>query len=176
MALLYDDPSTGGVVILIFHQAIHTLHMMHNLLPPMQISLNEVRVNDQSKLLTENPYDDTHAIIFPNSESKDGKYLIPLSLGGVTSTFPTHKPAVEEYENCENSNLNSRHLTMISFLLVMRNRRKPLSKTRDNLEKQGKDCHMLVSCVQYPKVSPMPRTSLRQAHRVMQFCMTYRTP
>ena len=60
-----------------------------------------MRVNDQPKFLTENPSDDTHAIILPDPESKDGKYIIPLSLKGVTSTFPTQKPTVEEYKNCK---------------------------------------------------------------------------
>ena len=60
---------------------------MHNLFPTMQISLNGVRVNNQPKFLTKNPSDETHAIIFPDYESKDRKYPIPLSLKGVTSTF-----------------------------------------------------------------------------------------
>ena len=94
-------PPTGELIILIFHQAIHIPYMMNKLLPPMQIRLNDMIVNDQPKFLAENPSDDTHTIIFSNSESKDGKNLTPLSLKGVTSTFPTQKPTVEDCKICK---------------------------------------------------------------------------
>ena len=151
---------------------------MHNLLPPMQIRLNDVRVNDQPKFLTENPSDDTHAIILPDPESKDGKYIIPLSFKGVTSTFPTRKPTVEEYENenCKQFELTFESPDFDPLSTRYEEQEDALVDNSGRLRETGDRPAHAHACVQFPKVSPMPRTSPRQAHRVMQFCMTSRTP
>jgi hypothetical protein len=54
-ALAYDDSRTGEPVILVVHQAIYVPQMQHNLLSCMQLSLNDVTVNEVPKFLTENP-------------------------------------------------------------------------------------------------------------------------
>lgn len=98
-ALAYDHPVSGEVVILMLHQAIHIEHLDHNLLSPMQLRLNDVKVNDVPKFLTEQPTDETHAIVVAGDDLDD-ILLIPLSLEGVTSMFPTRKPTPHEYETC----------------------------------------------------------------------------
>ena len=63
----------------------------------MQLRLNDVTVNDVPRFLTEQPTLLTHALVIPTNDFDD-PYVIPLSLHGVSSTFPTRKPTVEEYE------------------------------------------------------------------------------
>ena len=99
--LAYDDPSDGTPIILEVQQAIHIPRLQHNLLCPMQLRLNDVGVNEVPKFLTKDPTDETHAIVLPPTDAGEEKYLIPLSLDGVTSYFPTRKPTRDEYENAE---------------------------------------------------------------------------
>jgi len=63
----------------------------------MQLRLNDVTVNDVPRFLTEKPTPLTHALVIPTDDFDD-PYVIPMSLHGVSSTFPTRKPTVEEYE------------------------------------------------------------------------------
>ena len=95
-ALAYDCPRTGQVIILMVNQAIHIPTMENNLLCPMQIRMNDVKVSEIPKFLADNPTDETHAITFQDGEAS---FIIPLSLDGVTSVFPTRKPTMEEYNN-----------------------------------------------------------------------------
>lgn len=96
VALAYDDhPATGEVIILVLHQVIDIPALMHNLICPMQMRMNDVSLDEHPKFLTDNPLDTTYAMAVP---SKDGAYLIPLSLHGMTSYFPTRKPTIEELE------------------------------------------------------------------------------
>ena len=67
----------------------------------MQLRLNDVGVNEVPKFLTKDPTDETHVIVLPPTNAGEEKYLIPLSLDGVTSYFPTRKPTRDEYENAE---------------------------------------------------------------------------
>jgi hypothetical protein len=94
-ALAYDDPSSGEVIILIIHQAIHVPKLSHNLICPMQLRLNDIHLDECPKFLTNEPTDKTHALSIP---TKDEDYLIPLALHGVTSYFPTRKPTLHEFE------------------------------------------------------------------------------
>jgi hypothetical protein len=98
-AVAYDDPMSGEVIIIVIHQAIHIPTMSHNLLCPMQMRMNDVRVNEVPKFLTSNPTDETHAIVLGgNGDSEE--YIIPLSLHGVTSYFPSRIPTSDEVESC----------------------------------------------------------------------------
>jgi endonuclease V-like protein UPF0215 family len=98
-ALAYDDPRTGKPVILVVHQAIYVPQVQHNLLSCMQLRLNDVTVNEVPKFLTENPTATTHSILLRGLTTNiDDTLLIPLTISGVTSTFPTRKPSVEECE------------------------------------------------------------------------------
>ena len=103
-ALAYDDQVTRKIIILVVHQAIHIPTMESNLLCPMQVQMNDVKVDKTPKFLTENPTDIMHAI-----SGKDGdgiQVTIPLSLRGVTSYFPTRKPTEEEFNSCPRFDLS----------------------------------------------------------------------
>ncbi len=45
-ALAYDDPVTGKVYHLLINQAIHTPHLNHHILCPMQCRVNDVVVDN----------------------------------------------------------------------------------------------------------------------------------
>jgi hypothetical protein len=97
-ALAYDDPVSGETVILLVHQAIYIPAITHNLLSSMQVRLNDVIVNDTPRFLTDTVTDHTHSIVIP-VDNDVAAYVIPLSLQGVTSSFPTRKPTIEEFES-----------------------------------------------------------------------------
>jgi hypothetical protein len=94
-ASAYDDPNTGQVIIIILHQAIHVPHLEVNLLCPMQMRVNDVKVSEIPKHLADNPTDKTHALTI-----EDDDLVIPLSLMGVKSYFNTRKPTHEEFHSC----------------------------------------------------------------------------
>ena len=52
-ALAYDSPVTGETLILVVHYAIHLPYLPHNLFSLMQLRLNNVKVNDTPKFLTD---------------------------------------------------------------------------------------------------------------------------
>ena len=91
-ALAYDDPQTGEVIIIMVHQAVLIPHLEVNLLCPMQVRVNDVKVEEIPKFLAENPTAHNHAIYFP----QEG-ITVPLALHGAKSYFPTRKPTMEEY-------------------------------------------------------------------------------
>ena len=95
----YQDPATGRSHYLHVHQGIHMPQLEHNLLCPMQLRLNDVWVDEAPKFLAEDPTERTHAIEVPIGD--DDSLVIPLSLDGVTSYFPTFKPTIEQYEAAE---------------------------------------------------------------------------
>jgi hypothetical protein len=97
----YDDPISGQTILLIVHQAIYIPTMDQNLLCPMQMRLNDVKVSAVPKFLTTRPSDQTHALTFNEMDTQE-PYTIPLSLQGVTSYFPTRKPSAAEYESESN--------------------------------------------------------------------------
>ncbi|KAI2505146.1 hypothetical protein MHU86_9334 [Fragilaria crotonensis] len=63
----------------------------------MQLRLNDVKVNDVPRFLTDQPTELTHSLVIPIEQS-DTPYVIPLSIIGVASSFPTRKPTREEYD------------------------------------------------------------------------------
>ncbi|KAI2502386.1 hypothetical protein MHU86_12043 [Fragilaria crotonensis] len=72
----------------------------------MQVRLNDVKINDTPRFLTDNPDELTHSIVIPMTDS-DEPFVIPLSLKGVSSSFPTRKPTIEEYETLPHLTLTS---------------------------------------------------------------------
>jgi hypothetical protein len=92
----YDDYEIGETIVLKIHQALLIDAMDTNLLCPMQLRMNEVKVDEVPKFLANNPNDESHALSFPNEQG----YIIPLSLEGVTSYFLSQKPTLDEYNNC----------------------------------------------------------------------------
>ena len=91
-ALAYDDPSTGEVNIIVVHQAVLIPHLEVNLVCPMQVRMNDVRLDKVPKFLAKNPTSHNHTIHFAQEE-----ITVPMSLHGVTSYFPTRKPTLQEY-------------------------------------------------------------------------------
>ena len=105
-ALAYDDPETGEVILLIIHQAISIPHMDNNLLSTFQLRLNDVKVNDVPKILTDKPSVENHCLIVPSPCEEDyDPYLVPLGLHRVNSVFSTRKPTQEEFETCRRFDL-----------------------------------------------------------------------
>jgi hypothetical protein len=98
-ALAYDNPITGETCLLLVHQAILMEEMDNNLLCPMQIRTNDVRINECPKFLSENPNKDPHSIHIPDED-----FRIPLQLNGVTSYF-TRKPTLDEWNTCRRIDL-----------------------------------------------------------------------
>ena len=105
-ALAYNSPDTGETLILVVHQVIHLPSLPHNLLLPMQLCLNDVKVNDILKFLTEQLTAYNHAIVTTGCDTDD-ELLIPLSLDGVVSVFWMRKPTIQEYESCPHYELTS---------------------------------------------------------------------
>ena len=97
-ALAYDDPVTGKTVILLVHQAIHIPELEHNLLSTMQVRLNDVLISETLRFLTDELAGITHTLAIPTSDTSQ-PYVIPLSLNGGASTFPTRKPIVQGHES-----------------------------------------------------------------------------
>ena len=110
-ALVYDDPSSGEAIILFVHQAVHIPTIDNNLLCPMQMCIHEVEVNDCPEFLHENPTDRTHSIVV---KADSGEFIIPLSLRGVTSFFPTRYPSDHEIARCNRGEIQSFELTSAS--------------------------------------------------------------
>ena len=66
----------------------------------MQLRLNGIKLNNEPKFIANKPTKHTHAITINNKH--DGTpYLIPLSIRGIVSLFPTRKPTAKEYENAD---------------------------------------------------------------------------
>ena len=79
-ALAYDSSSSGRKVIIVIHQAIHVPTMDCNLICPMQVRMNDVKLDDKPKFLTEDPTNESHAI---TCEDKTGTLMnITLELKG----------------------------------------------------------------------------------------------
>ena len=94
----YDDPLSGNTILLLLHQAIYIPELESNLLCPMQMRLSGVGVCELPKFLASQPSNSTHAITLQEMGT-DEPFVIPLSLQGVTSSFPTRKPSASEYAN-----------------------------------------------------------------------------
>ena len=54
-ALAYDNPTSGKTVIIVKHQAIYVSTMDCNLIFPIQVRMNDVKLDDKPKFLTEDP-------------------------------------------------------------------------------------------------------------------------
>jgi hypothetical protein len=101
-SLAYIDPLSGETVILWVHQAVHIPTMSNNLLCPMQMRLNDVIVDDCPKFLHHNPTDTTHTLTVKVGSDT---LVIPLSIWGVTSYFPTCALTVAENDTCRSFDL-----------------------------------------------------------------------
>ena len=94
----YDNPTSGKTVIIVIHQSIHVPMMECDLIFPMQVRMNDVKLDDKSKFLTDDPTNESHAI---SSEDDIGTLIsITLELKGVTSYSLTRKPTMHEFDKC----------------------------------------------------------------------------
>ena len=93
----YDHPISGQFYMLVYHQAIHCPRFTSPLMCPMQSRMAGVRINELSKLLSEDPDENTHAIIVNDLLNLNEPLIILLALKGVTSYFLFRKPKVSEY-------------------------------------------------------------------------------
>ena len=59
----HDNPTSGKTVIIVVHQAIHVPTNDCNLICPMQVRMNNVNVVYKPKFITEDPTDESHAIL-----------------------------------------------------------------------------------------------------------------
>jgi hypothetical protein len=65
--MAYYVPGSGRFVILIVHQEINLLHLLHNLLNPMQMRLNDVVVNETPTFQCASPKN----IAYHNSQGRE---------------------------------------------------------------------------------------------------------
>jgi hypothetical protein len=93
-AIVYDDPRSGKVYVLIIHQALYFPDMPRSLLCPVQLRLNDVVINERPKFLTKHPTDKDHAMII------EDELVIPFEIHKVASYFHARKPTKKEYEEC----------------------------------------------------------------------------
>jgi hypothetical protein len=104
-ALAYDCPRTGEAIMLMVHQAVHVPTMENDLLCPMQMRMNDVKVNECPKFMETRPNDKSHTL----RTTQDGEDLcIPFGLRGVTSYFPTLKPTPLELATCRRFDLTAK--------------------------------------------------------------------
>ena len=95
-ALAYDNPTSGKRMIIVIHQAIYVPTMDCNLICPIQVRMNDVKLDDKPKFLTEDPTNESNAI---SCEDNIGALIsITLELKGVTSYYPTRKPTKHEFD------------------------------------------------------------------------------
>ena len=70
--------------------------MSNNLLCPIQLRMNDIKLFDYLNFFIEKP---EHTITLQCKQG--GDYCIPLSFNSVTSYFPTRKPTQDEYNTAE---------------------------------------------------------------------------
>ena len=87
-ALAYDNPTSCKTVIIVIHQVIHVPTMDCNLICPMQVRMNDVKLDDKPKFLIEDPTD----------ESTYMKHLFGSYNSGIAPTDdPFHPFLPDEY-------------------------------------------------------------------------------
>ena len=94
-ALAFDEPNSGEVIILVLNQAISIPHLEHKLVSPFQMRLNDVKLNDTPRFLTEKPTYETNTLVVPGDFGIKYELVISLMFHGVSSVFPTRKPTVQ---------------------------------------------------------------------------------
>ena len=75
----YDCPHTGAVIIRKVNQAMHITTMENSLLCVMRMRLNDVKIEDCPKFLTENSSRTSHTMIIPSTYNDSvAETLTPL--------------------------------------------------------------------------------------------------
>ena len=88
-AVTYTCEYTGESVMLLINNALYFEDMKHNLNPPFMIRLASAEVNECPKCQRKFPRIEDHSIYFPNDDSHEDGYQIPLQLYGTISYLPT---------------------------------------------------------------------------------------
>ena len=99
--IAYDHTKSGDTYMLVLNQAILIPQMENNLLCPIKMRDNDVRVNDTSKFMIPTPMDNHHVILINGIDQDQQPINIPLSIKGVISYLPLRKPTRKEYEGSE---------------------------------------------------------------------------
>jgi hypothetical protein len=100
-AIAYDDPIQAQTYILILHQALYFGDKLpNNLINPFQCQLNEVRIDECARVLTHQPSDTAHSIVFEKEQVK-----ISLRLNGIVSFFSSRHPSMQVYKQCQHLQL-----------------------------------------------------------------------
>ena len=100
-SLPYDYLNPGKTVIIVVHQAIYVPTMDCNLICPMQVRMNDIKLDEKPKILTEDPTNESHAI---SCEDNTGTLINRTQeLKGVTSYFPKRKQTKNEFDTSEGS-------------------------------------------------------------------------
>jgi hypothetical protein len=95
-AVAYDDPRTYTTMILVFHQALYFGERLpHNLICPFQLRMNGIKVDECPRFLNDDRDDQSHSIYSPSED-----FVLPLTLDGVISYFPSRKPTEKELQTC----------------------------------------------------------------------------
>ena len=89
--IAYDHPKSGDTYMLVLHQAILIHQMENNILCPLHMRDNNVRVNDEPHFMALTPTDNYHAIVINGSDQDQQQVNIPLSIRGVISYLPSRK-------------------------------------------------------------------------------------
>ena len=89
------------MIILIINQSISVPHLEHNVMSPFQMILNDVKVNDTPRFLTDKPTDETHTLIVPGPFGFEDELVIHLEVHSVSSVFPTRNPTAHEHDTCD---------------------------------------------------------------------------
>jgi len=98
-AAVAHETLDGETIILMLNQALEQPTLEHNLLCLMQMRMNDVQVEEKPKFQCKNPTERDHAITLMDEGEP---LIIPLSLAGITSYFPTRKPTLEELQSADN--------------------------------------------------------------------------
>ncbi len=93
----YTDPSTGRMLLLLIHQAIHIPHLDHHLLCPMQRRMNDVTVNEIPKFMVSDPTGQTHAFTLPDPVNPLQTLTLPPQLHGVISLLNVRTVTADQF-------------------------------------------------------------------------------
>ena len=76
-SVVYDHSQIGQVYLLILHKGIHSDHLDHHILCPMQYIMHGVEINETPKFFLNKPTESSHVIIVDDPEG-GGLLVIPL--------------------------------------------------------------------------------------------------
>ena len=77
----YTKPKKGEIVLLEIDQAIHICGLKHNLLCPMKMRMNDVRILKQPRFLTDNLDERVHAIAMRDEAAGENFILLLFCCG-----------------------------------------------------------------------------------------------